>query len=110
MTKIHIKCIQSQVPHGLNRTCYLPDESSSWSMDQMPPVGSKILPSNILRVVPESTDLRHQEKYILLIPSSHPDEYQGKQIPHLSRSVSCVPESIPEVLSWAGGRVDHFDG
>lgn len=79
-------------------------------MDQMPSVGSKVLPSDILRVMPESTDLRHQEIYILLMPSNYPDEYQGKQIPYLSYSISCVPESIPEVLSWAGGRVNHFDG
>lgn len=76
----------------------------------MPSVGSQVLPPNILRVVPESTDLRHQEIYILLVPSNYPDEYQGKQIPYLSHSISCVPESIPKVLSWAGGRVDHFDG
>lgn len=36
-----------------------PNKSCSRSMDQMPSVGSKVFPSNILRVVPESADLKH---------------------------------------------------
>lgn len=29
---------------------------------------------------------------------------------HLSWGISCVPEGIPEVLSWASGGVNHFNG
>lgn len=32
------------------------------------------------------------------------------QIAYLSCSIPCVPESIPKVLSWTSGRVDHFNG
>lgn len=28
---------------------------------------------------------------------------------HLSRSVPCVPQGIPEVFSSTGGRIDHFE-
>lgn len=76
----------------------------------MPSVGSKVLPSYILRVMPESTDLRHQEICIVLNSSNHLGEYRGQRIPYLPRSIACVPEGIPEMLPWAGGRVDHFDG
>lgn len=29
---------------------------------------------------------------------------------YLSWGVACVPEGISEVLSWAGGGINHFDG
>lgn len=29
---------------------------------------------------------------------------------YLSRSIPGVPEGVSEVLSWAGGGVDHFNG
>lgn len=35
---------------------------------------------------------------------------KSNQISYLSWCISCVPEGIPEVLSWACGGVDHFDG
>ncbi len=32
------------------------------------------------------------------------------QISYLSWGISCVPKGIPEVLSWASGGVDNFNG
>ena len=37
-------------------------------------------------------------------PASSPD------VTHLSCGISCVPQGIPQMLSWSSGGVDHLDG
>lgn len=94
-----------------------PDKSCSRSMDQMPSVSSKVFPSDILRVMPEGADLWHREV------NSHESIFMElcikivvwvmetlEQMSYLSCGISCVPEGISEVLSWASGGVDHFNG
>lgn len=100
---------------ALNRsakTLSLPNKSCSWSVDEMPSVGSEVFPSNIFGVVPESA---HLKRWVIKLASKKYIRFVGERckdskIPYLSCSIPRVPKGIPEVLSWAGGGVDNFNG
>lgn len=63
--------------------------SCSWPVDQMPPVGSEVFPSDILRVVPKSADLKHEKiiRHELIFIANYtmksPVEVQKSNIPVL---------------------------
>lgn len=85
----------------------------SWSVDQMPSVGSEIFPSNILRVMPESADLKHGEinsHWSLFIHTSYCILEKDLKMSYLSWGIPSVPEGISEVLSWASGRINYLNG
>lgn len=85
----------------------------SWSVDQMPSVGSEVFPSNILRVMPESADLKHGEINSLWVMFIHISNHIFKKVPqmsYLSWGIPSVPKGISEVLSWASGGIDYFNG